>query len=113
VKKFVGQNTITSTGATTAEIDALICCTGFTRDFTLIPEFITSERDAWSEKPKSDGQPLPRLYQNIFPPSRSDSIAFLNFNFPTSYMWIADLASMALAQVCKGNSQVPSVREMN
>jgi len=114
VKKFVGQNTITFTDSTTAEIDALICCTGFTRDFTLIPELRTAERDAWSEKPKSDGQPLPRLYQNIFPPSRSDSIAFLNnFNFSTGYMLIADLASMALAQVWKGNSQLPSVGEMN
>jgi dimethylaniline monooxygenase (N-oxide forming) len=114
VQEFVGQNKIKFTDGTTAEIDTLICCTGFTRDFTLIPELRTTGRDAWSEKPKSDGQPLQRLYHNIFPPSHSDSIAFLNnFTYPTGYMWIADLASMAVAQVWKGKSQLPPVEEMN
>src|ERR1700710_865067 len=62
----------------------------------------------------SDGQPLRKLYQNIFLPSRSDPIAFLNTcTFPTGYMWIADLASMAVAQVWTGVSPVPSIEEMN
>jgi dimethylaniline monooxygenase (N-oxide forming) len=114
VQEFVGPNTVKFTDSTTAVVDTLICCTGYTRDFTLIPELRNSEMDAWSEKPKSDGQPLQRLYQNIFPPAHSDTIAFLNnFTYPTGYMWIADLASMAVAQVWKGNSSLPSVEEMN
>jgi dimethylaniline monooxygenase (N-oxide forming) len=114
IQEFIGPDTIEFTDGTTAEVDTLICCTGFTRDFTIIPELRTSDRDVWSQKPNSDGQPLPRLFQNIFPPSHGDSIAFLNnFTYPTGFMWIADLASMALVQVWKGASQLPSVEEMN
>ena len=114
VQAFTGPNTIKFTDGTTAQVDAVICCTGFARDFALLPELRTEERDAWSEKSKSDGKPLQRLYQNIFPPTHSDSIAFLNnFTFPTGYMWIADLASMAVAQVWKGASRLPSVEEMD
>ena len=114
VQEFTGPNSITFADGTTEEVDVLICCTNYTRDFSLIPELRTTATDAWSEKPKSDGEPLQKLYQNIFPPSHADSIAFLNnFAYPTGFMWIADLASMAVAQVWKGTSQLPSVEEMN
>jgi hypothetical protein len=50
----------------------------YCRDFSLIPELTTTEKNVWSEKPNSGGQLLWRFYQNIFPPSQGDSIAFLN-----------------------------------
>ncbi len=85
---------------TTAEVDALIFCTGYACDFSLISDLTTIEEGAWSEKSKSEGKQLQRLYQNIFPSSRADSIAFLNnFTYPRGYMWIADLARIAVAQV--------------
>jgi dimethylaniline monooxygenase (N-oxide forming) len=57
---------------------------------------------------------LARLYQNIFPPARADSVAYLNaYAFTTGAFVVADLASLAVAQVWKRNYPLPSIAEMH
>jgi dimethylaniline monooxygenase (N-oxide forming) len=67
ISTFVGPKTVEFTDGTTAQADVMILCTGFHRDFSFLPELQPAEYDEWSEKANSDGQPLPRLFQNIFP----------------------------------------------
>jgi dimethylaniline monooxygenase (N-oxide forming) len=58
--------------------------------------------------------PLARLYKNIFLPSYPDSIAYLcNWGLGDGIMPIGDLASLAIAQVWKGNFPLPSEEHMN
>lgn len=116
IHHFTGPKSVEFTdGSTLEDIDAIICCTGFTRDFSLVPDMLpvlfpsTAKPDPWTSHPNSDGRPLPHLYQNIFPLEHNDSVAYLsNFTYPTGYMPIVDLASMAVAQVWKGTSSLPS-----
>lgn len=109
IRRFIGPTTVEFEDSS-VEVDVVICCTGFVRDFSICP--VELVKDRWSEMPKSDGIPLPRLFQNIFPPS-DPSVAYLNnFSYPTGFMWIADLASMAVAQVWN-NGGLPTERQMN
>ncbi|KAF7973664.1 hypothetical protein HWV62_14638 [Athelia sp. TMB] len=114
IARFTGPSTVQFVDGTAVEADVVICCTGFTRDFSLVPALQPKVADAWSKLPNSDKQSLPRLFQNVFPVAHRDSIAFMNgFSYPTGFMWIADLASMAVAQVWKGTAALPAPAAMN
>jgi dimethylaniline monooxygenase (N-oxide forming) len=89
--------------------DVVICCTGYQPVFDLVKglEFT----DLYRETEKYS---FPRLYQNVFPPDWWQSVAFISsFSFPAGWFPLADLASMAVAQVWKGNSCLPSREAMN
>ena len=116
IRRFIGSNKIEFEDGVVAEVDVVICCTGYSRGFDIIPELQPEPKTPleWAENPNSDGRSLPRLYQNIFPPTRGDSIAYLNnFVLPRGFFHIADLAAMAVTQVWKNNPPLPSQEVMN
>lgn len=95
------------------QLEAIICATGYTPDYSLIPD--VQLYDQISRTSESD-HPIPptRLYQNIFPPANADSIAFLNnWALGDGIFSVSDLVSIALAQIWKGNFQLPSPEQMN
>ena len=114
IASFADLNTVRFTyGSEVRDVDAVIYCTGFTRDFSLVPERAPGGTDEWSLLPNSDGVSLPRLFQSIFPVEDGESLVFLNnFTYSTGFMWIADLASVAVAQVSRGKSALPGREEM-
>ncbi|SCV61125.1 flavin depend monooxygenase that catalyses the oxidation of rubrofusarin to 9-hydroxyrubrofusarin [Fusarium fujikuroi] len=68
----------------------------------------------WAEAIGSRGKPLPRLYQNVFSLDYPDSLAFMgNLLVATTAFPISDICTMAIAQIWKGNSPLPSIDEMN
>jgi dimethylaniline monooxygenase (N-oxide forming) len=98
------------------EVDAMIWCTGYKSDFSIIdPRFDPTETGltAWNKTPGSNGKSLFRLLNNVFSLEKPDSLAFLgNVHFAIGGFQIFDTASMAIAQVWKGASKLPSQDQM-
>ncbi|KAI2470462.1 FAD/NAD(P)-binding domain-containing protein [Annulohypoxylon bovei var. microspora] len=120
-KDFVGDRQVLLDDDTTVEVDAVIFCTGYEIDFSIMPELemdgagglplktaggesrdtaadpneVAGEDREDSEKPR-----IPRLFQMIFPPRRASSVAFLSWMTPQEPVWcVYELASMAIAQI--------------
>jgi dimethylaniline monooxygenase (N-oxide forming) len=98
------------------DVDALIWCTGYKSDFSMIdPRFDPTETSstAWNTAPGSNGKSLFCLWNNVFSLEKPDSLAFLgNVHFAIGGFQIFDTASMAIAQVWKGVSKLPSQAQM-
>lgn len=117
IKRFLGGKSIEFTDGTILDdVDAVICCTGYSADFDLVPFLETS-------KPKTDtsgnpygGQPIARLYMNLFPPAHADSIAILAYSMfgKNNGFSFSDVTSMAISNIWRGVSadMIPSVPEM-
>lgn len=61
-----------------------------------------------------DNIPLARLYQNIYHPRYSDSLAYMTFwHLPTGICEVADLLAMGIAQVFSGRHTLPPLDQMN
>ncbi|KAJ4288989.1 hypothetical protein N0V90_011331 [Kalmusia sp. IMI 367209] len=116
VKRITQGKQIELENGDTVEVDTIIFCTGYKPDFSILePEYdpTASTTKEWSESKGSNGKPLPRLYQNIFSLERPESLAFMGcvaFTFPAFQIY--DMATMALAQIWKGNTTLPSKSEM-
>ncbi|KAH6852992.1 flavin monooxygenase-like protein [Alternaria rosae] len=116
IKRIVDATEVELQDGTTLEVDAIIWCTGYTSDFSMIePRFDpTCRPQSWLDAPGSNGKTLFRLYQNIFSLEKPDSLAFLgNVHITLSGFPIFDMASMAIAQVWAGKSQLPSLHDMS
>ncbi|KAH7383016.1 flavin monooxygenase-like protein [Cadophora sp. MPI-SDFR-AT-0126] len=113
LKRFIGGDKVELLDGTVLGVDTVILCTGYEPDFSLTPDFNPLE----SKKGKTAGineAPLARLYQNIFPPQYADSLAIINYiALSDGAITIGDLVAMALAQIWKGRSALPSVEVMN
>jgi len=117
IQRFLGGKSIEFTDGTVLDdVDAVICCTGYSADFDLIP-FIQMS------KPKTDtsgnpygGRPIARLYKNLFPPAHADSIAILAYSTygKNNGFSFSDVTSMAISNIWRGVSadMVPSRPEM-
>ncbi|SPN99128.1 related to flavin depend monooxygenase that catalyses the oxidation of rubrofusarin to 9-hydroxyrubrofusarin [Cephalotrichum gorgonifer] len=116
IKEFVGPDEVLIDTGEVINVDAVIWCTGYLTDFSFLdPRFdpTAASPARWNETPGSRGRPLLRLYHNIFPLEEHDSLAFVGYvAFPGPAFQTQDLASMALAQVWKGNSALPPREEM-
>ncbi len=116
IDRVVGPREVQLTDGRRLEVDTIIFCTGYVTKFTVIePQFDPMQKPpaAWTASSGSRGKPLPRLYRNIFPPQHSDSLAFMGcVAFSTAAFQLYDLASMAVAQVWKGTSALPTPAEM-
>ncbi|EKD14955.1 dimethylaniline monooxygenase 2 [Drepanopeziza brunnea f. sp. 'multigermtubi' MB_m1] len=111
LRRFIGDGEVELTDGTALHVDAVILCTGYEPDFSIMPEF--SPLDT-SKRAGIYKAPLARLYQNIFPPQYADSLAYLNyFALTDGVMKVSDLATMALAQIWKGSYQLPPRDKMN
>jgi len=110
LKSFLSANTVQLTDGTTLEVDAVILCTGYESGFSLTPDFSPFDPVESTDK----GSPLPRLYQNIFPPKYADSLAYMNYAALTDgATTIIDVVAMAVTQVFKNPSLLPSQSAMN
>ncbi|KAH8819268.1 flavin monooxygenase-like protein [Xylogone sp. PMI_703] len=101
-------------GSVLHQVDIIIISTGYWSDYTLLGPYDPSKGDdRWKDLLGLRGRPLPRIYQGIFSLDEPHSLAFLEtYQFTLSATLNADLASMALAQVWIGNSQLPPHDQM-
>ena len=106
-----------SDGSTLEAIDAIIFCTGYRADFSVLDSAADptkKTRPDWHKLPGSNDRPLPRLYQGIFHPEFSNSLAILGTSPLTPQACLNyDISSAAVAQIWLGHSSLPSVEEMN
>jgi dimethylaniline monooxygenase (N-oxide forming) len=115
LKRFIDERVVELADGSTLKVDVVLFSTGYTADFSLMPENSPIAASDFSEVEQTyQVPPLARLYKNIFLPSHPDSIAYLsNWTLGDSIMPISDLASMAITQVWKGTFALPSEEEMN
>ncbi|ERF70480.1 hypothetical protein EPUS_09222 [Endocarpon pusillum Z07020] len=119
-KDFAGENQVLLADDALVEVDAVIFCTGYEMDFSIMPELEidgacgmplkragdgTRQRSMDDTENSSDSgqrqQPrLPRLFQMIFPPRHASSIAFLSWLAPQESVWcVSELAAIAVTQI--------------
>ncbi|KAH7157356.1 flavin monooxygenase-like protein [Dactylonectria estremocensis] len=117
IKRVSGPTEVELDDGTLLETDVIIWCTGYKTEFSLLDRSVDPTRHttpAWASAIGSRGKPLPRLYQNMISLDHPSSMAFMGcVAFATGAFPLYDLASMALAQVWKGKSSLPSLEEMN
>ncbi|CAN9370583.1 unnamed protein product [Alternaria alternata] len=116
IRRVLGATEVELQDGTRLEVDAIIWCTGYASDFSMIePRFDpTCRPQQWLDAPGSNGKSLFRLYHNVFSLEKPDSLAFLgNVSITLGGFPIFDTASMAVAQVWAGKSSLPSLSAMN
>lgn len=109
IRRFKGPRSIEfADGEVLDDVDAVICATGYTADFSIAP-FVES-----SSPEGANGRKMIRLYQNLFPPQYANSAAFLNYSAfgKSNGVGFADVIAMALSNIWRGVSPLPSVGEM-
>ncbi|KAJ3493512.1 hypothetical protein NLG97_g4683 [Lecanicillium saksenae] len=115
-KSIIDGKTVELADGTRIEVDSIICCTGYRKDFGIMDRDVDSTRHAnqrWAAAEGSFGKPLPRLYQNIFSLDHPGSLAFTGcVAFVTGAFPLYDLISMVIAQVWSGKSELPPLEEM-
>lgn len=119
-KRVVGGNQVELEDGTRLDVDVLIWCTGYKADFSMLdPRFDPTVREmatptAWSNAGGLNGKSVFRMYHNVFSVEKPESLAFLGcVAFPIGGFHLFDWASMAIAQVWAGRSQLPSKAAMN
>jgi dimethylaniline monooxygenase (N-oxide forming) len=116
VRKIVGANDVELCDGTRLKVDSIVFCTGYRPDFSFLGELdptVGKFRD-WSGLEGLNTVSPPRLYQNMFSREHPDSLAFVGTALSTTAAFLTcDLASMAIAQVWKGKSSLPSQYDMD
>ncbi|KAF5633022.1 dimethylaniline monooxygenase 2 [Fusarium tjaetaba] len=141
-RAFVGESSVLLGNGSTVEVDAVIFCTGYTLEYSLMPELemdgacgVPLTTAGQANKMSDPGVPkevsLPRLYHMIFPPKWASSVAFLSWISALETAWcVCELASMAVTQIWAAETsiqqgspapprgyrklaQLPSVADMN
>lgn len=117
LKRVSGRNEVELDDGTRLDADTIIWCTGYKTEFNLLDRSVDPTlhtTPAWESAVGSRGKPLPRLYQNVLSLDHPNSLAFMGcVAFATGAFPLYDLCSMALAQIWKGASPLPSLAEMN
>jgi dimethylaniline monooxygenase (N-oxide forming) len=112
IAKIIDGNHVELDNGSQIQVDAIICATGYTPRYSLIPEIRLPDH-ALKTDDLEIPMPLARPYQNIFPPAYADSVALLNnWALGDGILAVSDLVSMALAQIWKGSFQLPSLEQM-
>ncbi|KAI4610640.1 hypothetical protein J4E83_008254 [Alternaria metachromatica] len=115
IKRIVNATEVELQDGTKVDVDAIIWCTGYKSDFSMIePRFNPECRpQAWLDAPGSNGKSLFRLYKNVFSLEKPDSLAFMAaVHITISGFKIFDLTTMAIAQAWAGKSSLPSLPDM-
>lgn len=116
IRKILSADKVELLDGTCLKIDVIIFCTGYKISFDILdpkcdPTAHTTSQ--WLDSVGSNGKPLPRLYQNLLSLQYPESLAFMSsVAFPAPAFQTYDLASMALAQIWKGRSSLPTQSEM-
>jgi dimethylaniline monooxygenase (N-oxide forming) len=104
----VNSSAVALFDGTCLEIDALISCTHYISDFSIISPRFDPSTPTWSAAQGSNTKPFFGLYHNVFSPTAPSSLPFLgNVHFAIGGFLMFELASMAVAQVWSGSSQLP------
>lgn len=96
IRRILGATEVELQDGTRLEVDAIIWCTGYTSDFSMIePRFDpTCRPQQWLDASGSNGKSLFRLYHNVFSLEKPGSLAFLGNvsitlgGFPIFGTWI-------------------------
>lgn len=117
LKRVTGPNQVELDDGTIMPIDTIIWTTGYKANFSILDPSVDPTRNTtpkWMAAIGSRGKPLPRLYQNVFSLDHPTSLAFMGcVGFATGAFPLYDLVTMAVAQVWKGTSPLPSASEMS
>ncbi|KAI0601207.1 flavin-containing monooxygenase 9 [Biscogniauxia sp. FL1348] len=110
LKRFVGPNSVEfDDGTVLDDVDAVICATGYSGNFSVAPFLETS-------RPENYGGPqLMRLWKNMFPPQYADSMCLLCYSAfgKNNGFSFNDLISMAVSNIWRGVHPIPSRRQMD
>ncbi|KAI2617883.1 putative dimethylaniline monooxygenase [Hypoxylon sp. NC1633] len=109
LKRFVGSHSIEFDDGTVLDnVDAVICATGYSADFTVAP-FVEESRPA-----NYGGPPIARLWMNLFPPKYADSTCLLCYSMfgKNNGFSFSDVVSMAVSNIWRGVHPIPSQEEM-
>jgi dimethylaniline monooxygenase (N-oxide forming) len=113
ISRVVDATTVEFTDGERVEVDSIIWCTGYTVDYSILGDSDPTFYEDTDVK-SANGRKIPRLYQNIISLRHPQSLAFMgNLSFMNPAFLMFDLATMALAQVWMGRSQLPSMAEMH
>ncbi|KAF4781481.1 dimethylaniline monooxygenase 2 [Colletotrichum scovillei] len=117
IKRFLGGKKIEFTDGTVLDdVDSVVCCTGYTADFSLVPFVETSKPKADAAGHPYGGESIARLYMNLFPPAHADSIAILAYSTygKNNGFSFSDVTSMAISNIWRGVSadMIPSRPKM-
>ncbi|KAI0378666.1 FAD/NAD(P)-binding domain-containing protein [Hypomontagnella monticulosa] len=117
---FVGDHQVLLQDGEIVEVDAVIFCTGYKLDFSIMPELemdgaggllmktagdglhgeLTDQDETLESRECRQKPHLPRLFHTTFPPRWASSIAFLSWMSPQENVWgVCELVSMAVAQI--------------
>lgn len=111
IKRFTGPRSIEFTDGTTLnDIDAVICATGYSADFSVAPFLERSKPE-----PSYGGPDLARLWMNVFPPQYADSMALLCYSAygKNNGFSFNDVQSMAISNIFRSVHPLPSLAQMN
>lgn len=112
IREILDEKTIELSDGSHVEVDSIIWCTGYTVDYSILgkSEPILNRRNGIET---GNGRKIPRLYQNVLSLQHPESLAFMgNLSFMNPAFLMFDLATMAVAQIWKGRSALPSQAEM-
>ncbi|KAI0004849.1 FAD/NAD(P)-binding domain-containing protein [Xylariaceae sp. FL0662B] len=118
-KDFIGEHQVLLSDETVIEVDAVIFCTGYENDFSIMPDLeidgacglplknaegVSDEQRTGEQNTPDEGKRnvphIPRLFQMIFPPRWASSVAFLSWVTPQESVWcISELESIAVSQI--------------
>lgn len=116
IKRFTGPKQVELLdGRVLDDIDAVICCTGYQADFSVVDEDVlaTSKPSAYGYA-KGGGGSIRRMWMNMFPPRYADSFAMLCYSAygKSNGFSFADVTSLAISHVFSGEQPIPSREEM-
>ncbi|KAI1258962.1 flavin-binding monooxygenase-like-domain-containing protein [Xylariaceae sp. FL1019] len=118
-KAFAGADKVLLDDGSVVQVDAVVFCTGYALDFSIMPELemdgccglpLKTAADVYSNQTKPGEEKnapetakelsLPRLYQMLFPPRWASSVAILSWMSALETAWcVCELASTAVSQV--------------
>ncbi|KAJ3958699.1 hypothetical protein N0V92_004689 [Colletotrichum tropicale] len=98
------------------QVDAIVYCTGYKADFSILDPKdnpANMPNPEWVAAKGARGKPLPRLYKNVLSEKHPESLAFMGcVAFATGAFQLYDLAAMAIVQIWKGTSPLPSAGDI-
>lgn len=109
LKRFLGPRSIEFDDGTILDnVDAVICGTGYSADFSVAP-FIEMSRPA-----NYGGPEIARMWNNMFPPKYADSICMLCYSSygKNNGFSFCDVSSMAVSNIWRGTHPLPPQDEM-
>ncbi|KAK5988367.1 Monooxygenase aurF [Cladobotryum mycophilum] len=103
LERVIDGKTVETSDGQRYEIDAIVFCTGFSVDFSIVGPDADPTRETtkdWEMTAGANGRSLPRLYQNLFSLDHPDSLAFMgNLSFMNPAFFILPPAEEMARQV--------------